>query len=281
MIFLYFIFAISVEASEKSLLLACPHYELMATDIWNCGENANAIPYAKNCAKAISDSWKKESALLASLMQGTKKGSASEQRQSFSNSMQDYRNSILALDRQIALMQKYTNIVSDYAKGMIDFPGSTGDATSAECFNSAFHDLQAVVTKLDDEIINAKNAREEAARLWGISGSYQGKIENLSEAVRSNAGPRYEHAQGKEGNNSSISGSVDPRVSKGNATPSARAKQNKTAEKKAASGASSEISERAIISSPITEALQNSRLIQELQRADSASAEPPQASSLR
>ena len=71
MLFTLLLLALPASAAERDLRNACPHYEVMAQDIWNCGDNAVAIPVAQACAKAISDSWKTESAVLAGVIQKT------------------------------------------------------------------------------------------------------------------------------------------------------------------------------------------------------------------
>lgn len=220
---LILIFSLSAVASEKELLAACPPPDSLAGDIWNCGENANVIPVAKACADAITASWKSESAALTAVMAGNKAGTKESQRQDLSNTMKDYTSAIAAIDRQIALMQKYTDLTADYAKMMIDFPDSTGDATSADCFNSAFHDLQKIVNSLDEQIILAKGARDEAARLWGVAGVSHGKIENADPKAALRQDLRKENVSGKVANKSSISGDVNVRSKsipvKGGVTP--------------------------------------------------------------
>jgi hypothetical protein len=164
-ILLLFLVANAAEGKNQDFSSACPSMKELKKYIFICGDNAYATKKAKECSELVLSTW--ESAAVA-LTAGLS-GAADSQKTGLANAANDYQKTVQELDRQIAMMQKYTSMIADYTLPMMDDPTSKDDSGSLDCFNSEFHAIQKIVDKLDDEIIRAKDLRDQAKALQGAS----------------------------------------------------------------------------------------------------------------
>lgn len=162
--------------SEVELLASCPTKEAMQPFIMMCGHNLIVAQHAQNCRDAVVESWQGATKRLLPILQS--RGKTGNQNVSEDETRRSYQDAILELIAQIQLMQRYTAVIADYPQVMIDLGGSTGDDTSLSCFNDAFHQVQAIVTFLDAEIVRAKKIRQSAMQLRDLAGSRHQTLEN-------------------------------------------------------------------------------------------------------
>jgi hypothetical protein len=154
-------------AGDSTIVQSCPSIKQVDEKIISCGNNAYAAAAADKCAKAVMQDWNRAAGPLKTLLPvlRSKEEPASPKERSADNTLADYRRAIAILDRQIRFLRKYAALLAKYTEIMIDLPSSRTAASSLECFNTAFDQVQRVVTQLDDEIIRAKAARAQATFL--------------------------------------------------------------------------------------------------------------------
>lgn len=173
-------FALSVNpalgAEESGLAVACPDKSFIRPFIMMCGHNKYVAMQARICGDAVVESWQAASQRLIPMLQS--RGKISNQNISEEDARRNYQDTVNGLIAQIQVMQRYTAVIADYPKVMIDLGNSTGDSTSLSCFNEAFHKVQEIVSYLDDEIIRAKKLRKSTMSLRDLADSRHKTMEN-------------------------------------------------------------------------------------------------------
>ncbi len=167
------------------MVIDCPHVQEVADEVINCGANKFAAMEAQLCSDQVIDSWNTAAENLKPLLL---RDAGNKQDTSQTNTRADYDKALAALDAEIALMQRYTDLIAAYPSAGIDFPEGESDETSAPCFNDAFHKIQDIVTNLDKQIIQAKRVRKLAAGLRGNSDQFhQNLAASLNDALAKGA----------------------------------------------------------------------------------------------
>jgi hypothetical protein len=134
---------------------ACPNAKELEPQVVSCGNNDIAATAARKCGEAVVLRWKAAVGTILPLLR-QKDTSPRRERGLPGRGSADYQRAISTLKSEIRSLQKYASRVADYSEIMIDFPGAHDRASSAECFNRAFDQVEHVVSQLDDEIIRAK-----------------------------------------------------------------------------------------------------------------------------
>lgn len=173
-----------------------------------CGQNKYIALQARYCANSLTQEWKAAANRLVKIMQPPKQKNKDRQSDAEEKSMRDYQRTIQEVYEQIRAMQKFTAVISEYPKVMIDAPGSTGDSTSLSCFNEAFHQVQDIVSYLDGEIVRAKQIRRSAESLMHTSVSLQTGFGSLANSQSPSALSSKESVFGKNSRASAISGEI-------------------------------------------------------------------------
>jgi|GEM_PF-3024242 len=172
----------SYAKAESVFSVSCPTAAQIDPYVMMCGHNRFVALQARYCADELVDSWRNAAQSLVPVLQS--RGQVRNQSHSEANTSRNYLDAIRSIEEQVVQMQRYTAIVADYPKIMIDLPNSQGDATSLSCFNDAFHQVQEIVTYLDGEIVRAKKVRESAISLMSVSDArQQGLATSLSKEI--------------------------------------------------------------------------------------------------
>lgn len=187
-------FAVVVVPARAGFDEDCPSLNEVRESIMNCGQNVLASEVASMCAGAVKAAWAAEGARLMGTLKLNDAKLKGEQDKLTVNARNDYLAAINSLDQQITQMQHYTNLVSTYTQVMMDYPEGTSEATSAECFNSAFNDVSKTVADLDNEIIRAMDIRDAAIKMMNTSQAahkgYDNKMfESKSPMLKTNRPP--------------------------------------------------------------------------------------------
>jgi hypothetical protein len=167
-------------SDEQRLRSACPSQKAVLANILNCGENTQAANFAKNCSNYLASFNRLSGLALQQAMSNLESSISSDQSKNFVDTAKRLHSTLVTLKNNIALMQSQTSLVASYTESMIDFPEGQDDQTSAECFSTAFHDLQKVVNGMDQEIINMKNAYRRASSLLKTAAS---RSQNLGSVI--------------------------------------------------------------------------------------------------
>lgn len=189
---------------------ACREGKSFLKEIYNCGQNKLAATYAEKCANHSLAAVKAAGGALAAQMEAAKLSLSTGQAAGMNDARKRLATTVMALGAQIAAMQKSAALISAYPKVMIDYPDGKDDETSAGCFSPAFNKIQDIVSNLDQEIVKAKGAREQA-RIFLATLSRSGSDMNaLNKAVPkaspANAPKGPVGPKGKNWNASDISG---------------------------------------------------------------------------
>lgn len=158
-------------AGKSALDEACPAPAEFEARILRCGQNEDVAAQAAFCAQEVADSWAAATALILPELQAL--GKSGNQSVTEADSKHAYKKALHSIEAQVELMQFYTARLEKYPLAMIDVPGSSGDESSLDCFNDAFHEVQKQIDFLDDEIIQAKKTYETTADMMDLSGSRQ------------------------------------------------------------------------------------------------------------
>ncbi len=161
-------------APAASLDEACPEISQFEARIFRCGQNEDVAAQAAFCAQEIAGSWNAATAAALPALQAL--GKSGKQSATEADSKLAYATALLAIERQVRLMQHYTSRLEQYPLAMIDVPGSRGDEDSLSCFNEAFHQVQGTINALDDEIIKAKGVYELASQRKLVSLEREGGL---------------------------------------------------------------------------------------------------------
>ncbi len=202
-------------ASDEKIQSACPGQQKVYNNILNCGENTYAVKFAQNCANYMTTYNRVSGLALQKAMNSLESTINSNQSKNFVDTAKRLHSTLITLKNNIAVMQSQTSLVASYTDSMIDFPDGDSDETSAECFSTAFHDLQKVVNGMDQEIINMKNAYRTAAILLKTAaarsqnlGSIIPQAEDLDASPGASA-PQNPSPTGKKIRASDISGTEE------------------------------------------------------------------------
>lgn len=200
--------ALPAAAAEKKQP-ACREGKSFFNEIYNCGQNKVAAAYAEKCAAVSLAAVKSAGAALAAQMELARKNLSSGQSAGMNDARSRLKTTVDTLSLQIVAMQKSAALIADYPKVMIDYPDGVDDETSAGCFSPAFNKIQDIVTNLDQEIVKAKQAREQAKTFLASLGSASADMTAVTSAKVS-GGPKPASSpkgpKGKHWNASDISG---------------------------------------------------------------------------
>jgi hypothetical protein len=144
---------------------ACPEPAWLAKRIRICSQNRFAAEAAARCQAEMDRDWTRVYKLFRKLLGQAEARQTENQNRSMVDSRDGYYETYLEMSRQVEQMQKYTTRIASYAQVMLDFPDSRSAKTSASCFNSAFDQVQEIVSGMDKKIIEAMKARDEAKQL--------------------------------------------------------------------------------------------------------------------
>lgn len=161
----------AAHAGRSALDEACPAPAEFEARILRCGQNEDVAAQAAFCAQEVADSWAAATALILPELRAL--GKNGNQSVTEADSKHAYKKALHSIEAQVELMQFYTARLEKYPLAMIDVPGSSGDESSLDCFNEAFHSVQKQIDFLDDEIIQAKKTYETTADMMDLSGSRQ------------------------------------------------------------------------------------------------------------
>ncbi|MGZ3693854.1 MAG: hypothetical protein ACXWQO_06610, partial [Bdellovibrionota bacterium] len=101
------------------------------------------------------------------------------QEKKFDDTQSDYKKAIAKLGQLIAATKRNADLVAQYPRAMVDVPGVDWDPSrSAPCYNDRFDEIQKIVSKLDDMIIEGETARAKSAQLKGIALDSDQKIDS-------------------------------------------------------------------------------------------------------
>lgn len=170
-------------ATELKIEAACPSKQKVYENILYCAENVHASKYARNCASVLLTVTQANSLALKKSMKNLEDSLKSSQTKTFVTNAKQLYAAIANLKSNISLFQAKTSLVSSYSESMLDVPGSKTADDSLECFNVAFDDLQKTVNRLDQEIVNMKNAYRTAASLLKTAAIHSQNLGSVSEAI--------------------------------------------------------------------------------------------------
>lgn len=204
-------------ADELKVEAACPSKQKVYDNILFCAENVHAAKYARNCAGVLLTITQANSLALKKSMKSLEDSLQSSQTKTFLTNAKQLYSAIANLKTNISLFQAKTALVSSYSESMLDVPGSKTADDSLECFNVAFDDLQKTVSRLDQEIINMKNAYRSAASLLKTAAAHSQNLGSIGEPIPQaealddvpQANSSSKRPKGKSIRSSDISGTED------------------------------------------------------------------------
>ncbi|RZA00136.1 MAG: hypothetical protein EOP11_18645 [Proteobacteria bacterium] len=160
----------------------CAPANVFVHEIYNCGANEIAVKVAQDCSDALMAKSLAEGKILQAALDAMRPALGDAQSLSMTDTATRLQLSIQKFTKQIIELQANTAKVASYTEAMIDFADGENDDTSADCFSRNFHQLQKVVDNLDNEIMNAKNARSAALTMLA---SVQTRGKNLEAGLNS------------------------------------------------------------------------------------------------
>jgi hypothetical protein len=163
-------------------IAVCAPAKAFVHEIYNCGANEIAVKVAQDCSDALMAKSRAEGKLLEAALDSMRPALGDAQSLSMSDTATRLQLSIQQFTKQIIDLQENTTKVASYTEAMLDFADGENDDTSADCFSRNFHKLQKVVDNLDNEIMNAKNARNSALTMLA---SVQSRGKNLEAGLNS------------------------------------------------------------------------------------------------
>ncbi len=173
----------SDKSNDLKIEAACPSKKKVYENILFCAENVNASKQARTCANVLIGVAQANSLILRKSMKTLEESLKSSQNKTFVTNAKQLYAAILNLKSNIALFQTKTSLVASYSESMLDVPGSKNAEDSLDCFNVAFDDLQKTVSRLDQEIINMKNAYRSAAGLLKTAAVHSKNLGSLGEPI--------------------------------------------------------------------------------------------------
>lgn len=170
-----FLFALALLAPSFAFAEAdqadyiCPRPETFKNQIYNCGQNEVAATIAKTCEKKLMDKATQTAKNLAAQMQLVQKALVGHQKESVDAAYAQLLLAIASLEDMRDELADNTDLLASYTDAMIDFADAKDAASSADCFNSAFDQIQGIVDHLDEQTGLLENARVQATALAATS----------------------------------------------------------------------------------------------------------------
>ncbi|MGZ3654853.1 MAG: hypothetical protein ACXVCS_04845 [Bdellovibrionota bacterium] len=169
-------------AASASIDDVCPGLDQIRKKVYICADNALAARIAHECALFLFSRWQETVPAFEAVVKKNLTATDDGQKNSLGHSQTEYQMNADLLDIKIDFFGKYADLIATYPGMMMDGPGGKDDSTSASCFNSAFHAVEKIVSRLDGEIVNTLH---EQAALLALHSDLGKRVASVNSSISS------------------------------------------------------------------------------------------------